>query len=215
MGRPLILVSASGLARETVAAALAQGTYDVLGFVDDDANQWGSTRESVPILGGLDQIERHPDAAVVLCTGKGRTRAAIARRLAKSGFDEQRYATIVHPSAEVPATCVVGAGSIILSKVVLTTAVSIGRHCVVMPNVTLTHDNVLADCVTVAAGVSLGGWTQIGQYSYVGMNASVREKVILGDDVTIGMGAVVLNDVPSGSTVVGNPAKILSRSTIR
>jgi serine acetyltransferase len=34
-------------------------------------------------------------------------------------------------------------------------------------------------------------------------------KINIGDDCFIGLGAVVLKDVPSGAVMVGNPAKIL------
>jgi len=209
-GSSLLLVSASGLARETAAAAAAAG-FDVLGYLDDDPGQWGREPEGVPILGGLDLIAEHRDARVVICTGQGRVRARIADRLAASGFDQSRYATVIHPAVTVPASCSIGAGSILLANVVLTTAVSIGRHCVVMPNVTLTHDNELADYVTIAAGVSLGGWSYIGAHSYLGMNAGVRERVRLGAGVTIGMGAVVLQDVADDQIMVGNPARPLAR----
>lgn len=210
MGDSLLLVSASGLARETAAAAAAAG-FDVLGFLDDDERQWGNECEGVPILGGLAFVDEYPDARVVICTGKGSIRATIAARLADRGLPESRYATVIHPSVTVPASCSIGPGTILLTNVVLTTAVTIGAHCVVMPNVTLTHDNVLSDFVTIAAGVSLGGWTHIGAMSYLGMNAGVRERVRLGAEVTIGMGAVVLSDVSSGTTVVGNPARPLTR----
>ncbi|HTZ45182.1 MAG TPA: NeuD/PglB/VioB family sugar acetyltransferase [Jatrophihabitans sp.] len=206
----LLLVSASGLAREAAVAAAAAG-FEVRGFLDDDTSQWGTSREGVPVLGGLDLVAEHPDAGVVICTGQGRVRAAIAGRLAADGLDAGRYATVIHPSVAVPESCTVGAGSILLANTVLTTAVTIGRHCVVMPQVTLTHDNVLADFVTIAAGVSLGGWTRVGERGYLGMNASVRERVSLAADVTIGMGAVVLTDAPPGSTLVGNPARPLVR----
>jgi len=82
----------------------------------------------------------------------------------------------------------------------------VGRHVVIMPNVTLTHDDVLDDFATIAAGVSLGGTVSIGSAAYIGMNASVRQGLTVGADATVGMGAAVLDSVPSGATWVGVPA---------
>ena len=46
----------------------------------------------------------------------------------------------------------------------------------------------------------------------IGRNgATVFGHVTIGDNVTIGAGAVVSNDVPPGCTVKGNPAVIVSR----
>ena len=45
------------------------------------------------------------------------------------------------------------------------------------------------------------------------MNASVRERVLVGPDSTIGMGACVLNDIPAGEVWVGVPARSLTRAS--
>jgi acetyltransferase-like isoleucine patch superfamily enzyme len=49
----------------------------------------------------------------------------------------------------------------------------------------------------------------IGSYTYIGSGALIREGVTIGDNVIIGMGSVVLKDVPDKSVMVGNPAKKL------
>lgn len=85
-----------------------------------------------------------------------------------------------------------------LAGVVLTTAVAIGEHVVIMPNVTLTHDCVLQDYATVCAGTALGGNVVIERAAYLGMNSSVRERVTVGAGATLGMGSVLLNNLPAG-----------------
>jgi sugar O-acyltransferase (sialic acid O-acetyltransferase NeuD family) len=185
----VILIGASGLARE-VAAAAASDRLHVVGILDDDPGLHGSTVDGIQVIGAVrDAVDL--TLPLLLCVGSGLRRRALA---------------FVDPSVRVPRGCAVGPGSVLLAGVVLTTAVRLGRHCVVMPNATLTHDNELHDYVTVAAGVCLGGGVTVREAAYLGMNASVRQNVTIGAGATVGMGAVVLHDVPTGETWTGVPA---------
>ncbi len=51
----------------------------------------------------------------------------------------------------------------------------------------------------------------LGDRVDVGAGAIVLGALHIGDDAVIGAGAVVVDDVPAGATVVGNPARVLSR----
>ncbi|MFA0544321.1 acyltransferase, partial [Vibrio sp. 10N.222.52.B7] len=44
---------------------------------------------------------------------------------------------------------------------------------------------------------------------YIGPNVSIVENVILGTEVIIGAGAVVTKNIPSYSTAVGVPARLI------
>ena len=136
-------------------------------------------------------------------------RRGIVRRLADAGVREDRYEIFAARSARIGASSMICAGSILLDAVVVTADATLGRHVVVMPNSTITHDDVLADFATLAAGVSLGGGVRIGEAAYVGMNAAVRQGVAIGADAVVGMGAAVLEDVPEGETWAGVPARNL------
>jgi serine acetyltransferase len=77
-----------------------------------------------------------------------------------------------------------------------------------MPNVVLTHDDVVEDFATLCAGVALGGSVRVRPRAYLGMNASVRESLTIGTDAVVGMGSVVLRDVPDEETWFGTPARV-------
>jgi len=49
----------------------------------------------------------------------------------------------------------------------------------------------------------------IGRYSWIGAGAIVIQGIKIGENVTIGAGSVVINDIPDNTIVVGNPAKII------
>lgn len=45
----------------------------------------------------------------------------------------------------------------------------------------------------------------------IGSNATILPGIIIGENAMVGAGAVVTKNVPSGSVVVGNPAKVISK----
>jgi sugar O-acyltransferase (sialic acid O-acetyltransferase NeuD family) len=208
---PVVLVGAGGFSRETaetIRACIDAGApWQLHGFLDDDPAREGATVDGLPVLGPIDSISEHPDALVVVGTGRPdnyTSRLSIVTRL---GLPDERYARIVHPAATLAASTSIGAGSVVLAGVVATTSVQIGNHVGIMPGAVLTHDDVLDDYVTVAAGVRLGGNVHVETGAYIGSGAMVREGVTIGAWSMIGMGSVVTRDVPPGQLWFGSPAR--------
>lgn len=210
--RPLLLVGASGLAREATAAIVLGGHPGPVQVVDDEPALWGTLHGLLPVLGGVELAASLVDHDVVLAFGRGRVRRRVAARLGMLGFDFNRYTSVLHPRVVLPGSCSIGRGSIALDGVVLTADVEVGDHVVMMPQVTLTHGCVVEDFATLCAGVTLGGDVRVGSGAYLGMNASVRQGVRVGRDATLGMGSVLLEDLPDGETWIGVPACRLSAS---
>ncbi|MFY9633480.1 MAG: NeuD/PglB/VioB family sugar acetyltransferase [Cellulosimicrobium cellulans] len=211
----LILIAATGLAREVMAMVRSSGQYDVVGLLDDDIELAGVTVDGAPVLGTIDDAPAYMHAFVLVCLSSGRSRESVVQRLAAMGLNEARYATAIDPSVECPEGCRIGRGSILLRNVTLTASVTLGSHVVAMPSVTFTHDDDAADFATFDAGVSLGGGVRIGRAASLGMNSSVREGVSVGAYATVGMGAAVLSNVPDGETWVGVPARRIDREAFR
>lgn len=210
---PLLIVGAGGLAREVLAAVTAinalEPRWSVLGFCDDNPALHGAELDGRPVLGPIDLVSEHPDAALVLCTASARNQAS--RRLIANRLDvpPQRYATIVHPAAAVAHGTDLGPGTVLLAGVVITAPQAVGAHVVAMPHTTFTHDDEVGDFVTFASRVSLSGGVTVGTAAYLGSGALVREGLTIGAGALVGMGAVVLEDVPAGQVWVGNPARHL------
>lgn len=53
------------------------------------------------------------------------------------------------------------------------------------------------------------GKVVIGNNVFIGMNAIILNNVNIGDNVIIGAGSVVTKDIPSNSVACGNPAKVI------
>ena len=50
---------------------------------------------------------------------------------------------------------------------------------------------------------------RIGKNCLIGANSVLIGGIVIGDNVKVGAGAVVVKDVPSDCTVIGVPAKII------
>ncbi|MEI7057909.1 NeuD/PglB/VioB family sugar acetyltransferase [Nocardioides sp. CCNWLW239] len=201
----LVLVAASGLAAEVAAAASG---YDQIVAVDDDRERWGTVVGGAKVIGPVELVS-DCGADLVVCAGSGRVRRRLVERLLDHRVAPERFATVVHPDASVADGCEVGPGSVLLAGARLTAQVTVGQHVVVMPNVVLTHDDIVEDFATVCAGVALGGEVVVGEAAYLGMNSSVRQRLTVGAGAVLGMGAVLLEDLPAGETWAGVPARPL------
>lgn len=207
----LLLIGTGGLARETAEAVRAINavapTWRLRGFLDDNAALHGTQVAGLDVIGPTEAVHDHPEAQVVLCTGRPThylSRPWIAERLA---LPDERYATVIHPTASLGSTCAIGAGTILLAHVALTADVVVGRHVAVMPQVVLTHDVRVDDFVTIGSGVRLGGTCHLAEGAYVGSGVCVREGLRIGARAMLGMSAVVTRDVPDERMWFGAPAR--------
>ncbi|MGK4579970.1 acetyltransferase [Kitasatospora sp. HPMI-4] len=208
--RDLVIVGAGGFGREAAEAARAAGdTWRLLGFLDDKEALHGTEVDGVPVLGPAGAVHDLPGAQVVLCTVNPRVYSSRSDLLERLKLPEERYATLVHPSAQIAATAELGPGSVLLANVVITARAVVGAHVAVMPQTVLTHDTEVADLATLATGVRLGGGVRLERGCYLGAGAMVREYTTVGRWSLVGMGSVVLHDVPPHQVWAGNPARFL------
>lgn len=206
----LLIGGAGGLARETIEIVRAinhlKSGLELRGLLDDDPALLGMTFNGVQVVGSLDSIHRQDDTLLVLAIGNPQNatvRRDIANRL---GLPDDRYSSLVHPTAALATSVSIGVGTIIHAHTTATANIQIGKHVAIMPNVVLTHDDVLEDYATLASGVMLAGGVRVGSGAYVGAGALVREALLIGEGALIGMGSVVTKNVPAGETWFGSPA---------
>ena len=104
-------------------------------------------------------------------------------------------------------------------------AVKIGKRFFIDhgTGVVIGETAVIGDDVTIYQGVTLGGTGKdtgkrhptIGNNVMIGAGAKVLGPLVIGDNSRIAAGAVVLSDIPSNSTAVGVPAKVVRRDGVR
>lgn len=88
----------------------------------------------------------------------------------------------------------------------------IGEHCRLGHNVSIGHGCKIGDRVVIAPGSVISGSCTVGNDVWIGPNCSIKENTKIGCNAFIGIGSVVLQDVPDFGVVSGNPAKLLRKA---
>jgi len=199
-----ILIVGGGGHSLVVADAAIQAGLAVIGFLDDDPDARLTRR--LDRLGGLSMLDKpdfvhhHP---VILAMGD----LALRRRLIPNL--PQRAATIIHPSAIVSPTAIIGVGVSIGPGAVVHTDAVVGDHAIVNSASIVEHDCVVGVNTHLAPNSTLGGDVVVGDDTLIGLGASVLPGVRIGDRCTVGASSAVIQDLPAGATAVGVPARAI------
>ncbi len=117
-----------------------------------------------------------------------------------------QFKTIIHPSALCHAQSV-GSGAIICPNVTIGANSVIGAFTTVNYQSGIGHDTVLEDYVTLSPNVQIGGRSYIGRGTFIGISATVIDNIMVGSNVRIYAGAVVMARIQDKRIVSGNPAR--------
>lgn len=106
---------------------------------------------------------------------------------------------ILEDGVQIGSNTVIARGAIDSTRI--GTRSKIDNSCFVSHNVNIGKD------VFVVGETIIFGSVCIGDGAYVSGNATIRNGLVIGRKAIVGMGAVVVKDVPEASIVKGNPAK--------
>lgn len=208
----LVIIGAGGVGRETalIVQQINQldDTWNLVGFVDDNLDNFGKVINGYSVIGGIDTLELlDEDYYVVIAIANYKVKKSIVERL-KGKF---RFATIVHPKVWIHDFMTLGEGSIIYEGAILTSNIEIGNHVIVCPKCGVGHDSKVKDYVSLLWNVNVSGNDLIEEGVLMGTGSTVIQGKTIGKGATIGAGAVVVDDIEPFSTVVGVPAKVIKR----
>lgn len=152
-------------------------------------------------LADFDPPEGAPFLATAFTPNRRRELARQAEALGLMKAD-----AVVDPTAILPRTIRVGAGSYINAGVVIGGLTILGESVLVNRAASLGHHCVLEDWVSIGPGATLAGNIRVGEGAIIGAGAVIHPHVTIAAGAVVSAGAVVRKDVPIGKVAVGNPA---------
>ena len=199
----IIVYGAGGHGKALIDLIRAEGTYPILGIIDDNIPA-GTSVMGVPVLGGHNSLKRLAEQGVHLAAnavggiGDIQSRIKVFERLEQVGFS---CPSLVHPAAFVEPSAVLAYGVQVMPFAYVGSESHVGFGVIVNTGAIVSHDCTLGDYANLSPGAILAGEVNVGSAVLIGMGVTVNLRVKVGDRARIGNGATVKGDVPVGSIV--------------
>jgi len=175
-----------------------------------DAGEWYCCND--PELDSLraaarEAIHRHNTRSPDIRGNIGQELKSLMASVASSAFIEAPFHCPYGINISLAEDVYFNAGCVILD----TASVRIGRSTMLGPNVQIYCAEHHKDRVKRKAGLEISRSVEIGEDVWIGGGAIILGGVRIGDGAIVGAGSVVTKDVASGTTVIGNPARIYKK----
>jgi acetyltransferase EpsM len=197
----MYLFGASGHGKVIADIAAASG-IEIKAFIDHDISK--TECYGFPVLKTIPDNTDH----LVISIGNNLTRKKIAEQI------DKEIGTLIHPKSIISGSVKIEEGTVIMGGVVINSDTAIGKHCIINTNASVDHDCVIEDFAHISPNSALAGGVEVGEGSQIGIGASVIQGIKIGKWCVIGAGAVIINDIPDYSVVVGNPGRIIKKNII-
>lgn len=196
--RQLVIIGAGG--HGVVCAEIAKLCgYDRIVFLDDKESS------TAPISGPVDSYTKYlEDSDFFVAIGDNQTRRVLLERLENSKAD---IISLVHPSAVISDTAVIGKGSVVMAGAVINARTRISNGVIINTCSSVDHDCKIKDYAHISVGAHIAGVVNVGDEVFVGAGATVINMVTVCSGCIIGAGGVVICDLLEKGTYVGVPVK--------
>ncbi len=202
--RRILIVGGGGFGREVycwMRDAWPAARDRFTGFLDADPSRGGAEGG---VIGDPDTYQPLPGDGLLLGVGIPVVRRRLAEVLLARGG---RFLTLVHPTAVVVPSAVVGEGTIVCPHGIVSDAATLGRGVLVNYHASVAHDASVGDYGVLSPYATLGGFARVGADVFLGLHASVGPGRRVGDRSKVSANSSALADVPTDTLVYGVPGR--------
>lgn len=184
-------------------------SWEPIAFIDDQMDKQGTMIQDIPVF-DRSILTKYPDAKVLAIPGSPTSYLYRQKHILSLNISENRFAKVIHPSAQLGRTVKIGYNVLIMGGVQITSNAIIHNHVCILPNSVVHHDSIIYSYVLIGGLVCIAGGVQIEENAYIGSGSSIMNGLVVGKNSLIGLGSTVIKNTPPNTKVAGCPAKILA-----
>ena len=202
--KSIVIIGAGDLGKELVWLIedinKKEPTYLILGFLDDDEAKRNSEFYGYKVLGATEKLEeicRSTLACAVVAIQDG----AVRKKIVERHPDFHGWESIIHPTAVIASTSLVGAGCIFFPQVTVSVDTKLGDFGLYYIHSTICNDCIVSDFVSVMSGASISERAVIGESCFLAAGSCVNPHRVLGKHVKVGVEATASKNYADNAEV--------------
>lgn len=119
-----------------------------------------------------------------------------------------KLATFVAPQViRIEEDSPIGENTFIFENQVIQPGVTIGNNVIMWSGNHLGHDCTIEDHCFITSHVVISGFTRIGEYTFIGVNATLRNDITVGKSNIIGAGCSILKSTGDNEVFIDKAAE--------
>jgi sugar O-acyltransferase (sialic acid O-acetyltransferase NeuD family) len=207
----IIIIGAGGHSKVIVDIIQNEQKYEIAGFIDNNLPT-GHKVLDYKVLGKKEEINtlinKHEIFGGIIAIGDNFIRSNVEKKI-KQLCNEFKFINCIHPKSNIAFNVVMGQGNVVMAGATINTSSEISNHCIFNTNCSIDHDNRIANFASIAPNAVTGGNVEVGEFSAIGIGATVKHSVSIGYNCIVGASSLVNKDTKSNSVYYGIPAKFI------
>jgi len=188
--------------------------YQVVAFVVDDEFYSETTFQGLDVVSWSDALKKYPPSdysmhVALSYRGLNSLRENKFKQCQSAGYELVSYVSsraTIFPDLKLGSNCFILENQNIQPRVTLEDNVMLwsGNH--------VGHGSTIKEHAYLASHVVISGHVEIGRRCFIGVNATIRDFLLIGDDTFVGMGAIVTRNLAEGSVVLPSKSEVIEGS---
>lgn len=188
-----------------------QKTHSIMGVIDSN-KQIGDDLYGYKIIGKQEDIislmSQYNIEGCVITIGDNWSRKKVFEQVNQL-VPNIKWPNVIHPSVIIASNVKFGKGILVMAGVIINSNAQLGDFSNYFTNCNVEHDCIIDEFASISAGVVLGGKVKVGKYSAIALNATIFDRLTIGQNTVIGAASLVTKNIPDNVLAYGNPVKII------
>lgn len=172
--------------------------YQVIGFLDDNPDNYAAYQLSAPLLGGVRDHKIIKNCAYLMGIANLKYRKYFVEKFSEEGAV---FVGLIHQSAYVSESTKISKGVVIGPMANIGPNVEIGEFSLINSRCSLGHDTKIGTYNFISPNVCFSGFTTIGDENLFGINSATIPQIKIGNRNKIAAGMILDKNVADDSVV--------------